>query len=191
MAKKAYAVYVGRKPGVYLSWDECKAQVDGFSGASYKGFLSEELARQSYEAEQGKETKAPEAPNLPRPTKGICADGACSGNPGLMEYRITKLDGATIFTSRKFQRGTNNIAEFLALVEALKNEAEQANPVYSDSSVAITWVQSGIFDIPPCLKAEDSCYWFSDRTYHFRFPIHSRGACLPSRSPLRGGSLMP
>jgi len=23
----------------------------------------------------------------------------------------------------------------------------------------------GFVDILPCLKAEDSCYWFSDRTY--------------------------
>lgn len=40
MAGKYYAVKAGKKPGIYHSWDECKAQVDGFSGASYKGFKS-------------------------------------------------------------------------------------------------------------------------------------------------------
>ena len=32
MAGKFYAVRVGRTPGIYLSWDECKKNVDGFSG---------------------------------------------------------------------------------------------------------------------------------------------------------------
>ena len=35
---KFYAVKNGRKPGIYESWDECKAQVDGYSGAIYKSF---------------------------------------------------------------------------------------------------------------------------------------------------------
>lgn len=38
MAKKFYAVKQGRVPGVYQSWEECKAQVDGYSGAAYKSF---------------------------------------------------------------------------------------------------------------------------------------------------------
>ena len=46
MAKKFYAVKNGRKPGVYKTWAECKAQVDGFSGATYKSFLSLEEAEQ-------------------------------------------------------------------------------------------------------------------------------------------------
>lgn len=38
---KFYAVRKGRLPGVYTSWDECKKQVDGFSGAEYKAFKTE------------------------------------------------------------------------------------------------------------------------------------------------------
>lgn len=39
MAKQAYyAVQNGRNPGIYNSWDECKKQVAGFSGAVYKKF---------------------------------------------------------------------------------------------------------------------------------------------------------
>ncbi len=42
MAKvKYYGVKKGLVPGVYTSWDECKAQVDGFSGAEYKSFKTE------------------------------------------------------------------------------------------------------------------------------------------------------
>lgn len=45
MAKrKYYAVRVGKVPGIYSTWEECKAQVDGVSGASYKSFPSLEEA---------------------------------------------------------------------------------------------------------------------------------------------------
>ena len=40
MSVKYYAVKQGRKPGVYETWDECKEQVDGYSGAIYKSFKS-------------------------------------------------------------------------------------------------------------------------------------------------------
>lgn len=58
MAKvKFYAVKNGRNPGIYNTWDECKAQVDGFSGAVYKSFSTKDEAiayisdeRRSYES---------------------------------------------------------------------------------------------------------------------------------------------
>lgn len=36
--KKYYGVKVGKTPGVYLTWEKCKSQVDGYSGAVYKSF---------------------------------------------------------------------------------------------------------------------------------------------------------
>ena len=41
MASKFYAVKKGKTTGVFRSWDECKNQVDGFSGAQYKSFKTE------------------------------------------------------------------------------------------------------------------------------------------------------
>ena len=41
---KFYAVKIGRKPGIYNSWDECKMQVDKFKGAVYKSFSNKEDA---------------------------------------------------------------------------------------------------------------------------------------------------
>ncbi len=39
MAKqKYYAVAAGKRPGIYYSWDECRAVVDGVKGAVYKSF---------------------------------------------------------------------------------------------------------------------------------------------------------
>ena len=39
---KYYAVKNGRKIGIFETWDECKAQVEGFSGAEYKSFTKKE-----------------------------------------------------------------------------------------------------------------------------------------------------
>ena len=36
--KKFYAVKVGRVPGIYGTWDECKMQVEGYPNSEYKGF---------------------------------------------------------------------------------------------------------------------------------------------------------
>ena len=41
---KVYAVKKGRTPGLYLTWEDCKAQVDGFPGAEYKSFSDTEEA---------------------------------------------------------------------------------------------------------------------------------------------------
>ena len=43
-AKKFYAVAKGRKAGIFETWDECKAQVDGFSASRYKSFKTRQEA---------------------------------------------------------------------------------------------------------------------------------------------------
>lgn len=44
---KLYVVYVGRKPGVYSTWDECEIQVKKFSGAIFKSYPNSEAAIQA------------------------------------------------------------------------------------------------------------------------------------------------
>ena len=47
MAKqKFYAVKKGKNIGVYNTWDECKKQVNGFSGAEYKSFSTFQEAKE-------------------------------------------------------------------------------------------------------------------------------------------------
>jgi ribonuclease HI len=41
VAKKYYAVKVGRNTGIYSTWNECKEQVNGYPGALYKSFPTE------------------------------------------------------------------------------------------------------------------------------------------------------
>lgn len=45
MAKNNYyAVRVGKTPGIYKTWEDCKAQVIGYKGAIYKGFAEKQDA---------------------------------------------------------------------------------------------------------------------------------------------------
>lgn len=43
--KKYYAVKKGKVSGIFETWDACKSSVDGYPGAEYKSFASEEEAR--------------------------------------------------------------------------------------------------------------------------------------------------
>ena len=63
MAKKYYAVRAGRKTGVFETWDQCKAQVMGFSGASYKSFPTREEA-EAFVSGNSTKTKANSASPL-------------------------------------------------------------------------------------------------------------------------------
>jgi len=42
---KYYAVHKGKQPGIYNTWDQCKKQIDGFSGPIYKKFENEAEAQ--------------------------------------------------------------------------------------------------------------------------------------------------
>ena len=43
-SKKIYAVKKGKTTGIFMTWEDCKAQVDGFPGAEYKSFADTEDA---------------------------------------------------------------------------------------------------------------------------------------------------
>jgi len=150
--RKYYTVWKGLKPGVYATWKECEAQVKNFSGARYQSFGSMEEAEKAFQSDhrfyvnkvlgESQTNNQHEIFCDPEPNS-ICVDAACSGNPGLMEYRgVYTATGTEIFRQGPFSEATNNIGEFLAIVHALawsKNN-NISLPVYSDSRNAILWV---------------------------------------------------
>ena len=154
--KKYYVVWNGRTKGVLTQWSNCKKSIDGFQGAQYKSFASkaeaEEAFSKNYEDYKGKNTSKP-LPNKALLAKAgkplltsISVDAACSGNPGLMEYRgVNTKTRKQLFIQGPFKEGTNNIGEFLALVHGLAflQKANQPKlPIYSDSRTAIAWVKA-------------------------------------------------
>lgn len=159
MAKKGgkyYVVWVGRNPGVYRSWDECQVQINGFEGARFMSFANEIEAVEAFRGNMWSYLgKKPAGPTLKfdeveKSKEGIIwesvsVDAACSGNPGVMEYQgVYTKTGKRIFHGGPFDRGTNNIGEFLAIVHALAllKEKGKIMPIYTDSETAISWVKN-------------------------------------------------
>ena len=153
MAKqqKWYVVWAGHEPGVYETWAECQRQTQGYPKALFKSFESRSEALRAYEegfqgfsrrhrAPSGMESST-EAPI----EEALAVDAACSGNPGVMEYRGVYLPSRrVIFEMGPFPKGTNNIGEFLAIVHALALIEKQGLSqlvIYSDSQTALGWVR--------------------------------------------------
>lgn len=59
--KKFYAVRKGKKVGIYETWNECKEQVSGFSGAEYKSFPTNEEAKEYIHGTKSVTIKNPES----------------------------------------------------------------------------------------------------------------------------------
>lgn len=154
--KKFYVVWEGHKKGIFISWDVCKKQIDNFKGAKYKAFVSkieaEEAFKGKYEDYKGKDTKKvqlseEELKKYGKPIfPSLSVDAACAGNPGKMEYRgVDSETKRQLFIQGPFEKGTNNIGEFLALVHGLGYLKQKGltYPIYSDSKIAISWVKAG------------------------------------------------
>lgn len=152
MIQKCYVVWVGRTPGIYETWDECKSEVVGFPEARCKGFSTLEQAEKAlkdgWEKHWGKKDQKYKA-DIKYPDEiqknSIVVDVSCSGPNGPMEYRgIGLKEKRIIFERGSFRVGTNNIGEFLAIVEAIRHIAKNGHydTIYSDSQVAIGWVRN-------------------------------------------------
>lgn len=166
-----YGVWQGRNIGIYSNWDECKAQVDGYKGAKYKKLkaINEQEAKIEFFAEMknvqsnenNKTTTISNIPNIslssettkvkswPKdyPEKDyLTVDGAAEGQKNC-EYQAVFLKSKKVaFKSKLYQGGTNNIAEFLGLVEAIKyiKENNIEPVVYTDSVTAMAWIRNGV-----------------------------------------------
>ncbi|MCM1033554.1 MAG: ribonuclease H family protein [Odoribacter sp.] len=161
MKTKYYVVWEGREPGVYTDWDDAFEQVDGYPGARYKSFTNHEAAIEAFRGSPTEESKflrlaanhAASMPGAPHDytlipeirLDAIAVDGACSKNPGPMEYRCVRvIDGVEIFRKGPFAGGTNNIGEYLAIIHAaalLAARGDTTTPIYSDSMTAQAWVR--------------------------------------------------
>lgn len=164
MAKrnKYYVVWKGHHPGIYNNWKDCEKEIKNFGGAQYKSFESKDEAETAYSQAPAFSMTAKSKQKesiLYRNENGMMAfkegyttypifdslavDAACSGNPGIMEYQGVEVKSGTQIFHRKFNLGTNNIGEFLAIVHGLiyLKKHNFNNVLYSDSVNAIKWVK--------------------------------------------------
>ena len=151
MAKeKWYVVWKGISPGVYKTWAECKQQIDGFENALYKSFDTQIQAIEAFRSDPwdylgGRKKVSINSYSSSIILNSIAVDAACSGNPGIMEYRgVYTETGEEIFHIGPFEDATNNIGEFLALVHGLALLKKQNSniPIYTDSLNAVKWVKN-------------------------------------------------
>jgi ribonuclease HI len=148
--KKYYVVWSGIQPGIYTSWEECQLQITGVKQALYKAFDNLEEAQRAYASPPHeyigaakKEKKVGCTQAAPIIQNALAVDAACSGNPGIMEYRgVYIATGEEVFHFGPMF-GTNNIGEFLAIVHglALLKQKNLDLPIYSDSYNALLWVK--------------------------------------------------
>lgn len=157
MAKKFYVVWNGFDVGVFEDWATCKKATQGFSGASFRAFNDREFAYREFE--RGCPNKrgivsdnicnvpivAPEA-TKPPVSNFIAVDGSYSSSTKLMQYRcVCGETGEEIFCSSMVRGGNQNIAEFLALVGAIKYRMSSGRydlDIYCDSQTALAWLRN-------------------------------------------------
>ncbi len=172
--KKAayYVVWSGKTPGIYDTWEDCEAQVKGVQGAKYKGFASRHEAEQAF-------ASSPENYIIRKPKNSqlstlnsqlstpilpaLAVDAACSGNPGVIEFRGVIADtGTEVFHRGPFNGGTNNIGEFLAIVLGLAYLKQNNLPwaLYTDSRTALAWIKKGHADTKMEWNAQNQDLFF-------------------------------
>ena len=99
MAKKIYAVKVGKTPGKYYSWEECKSQVDKFPNAIYKSFKTEieadEYLSSDLNNKEKTETKKDVKIEIDEDSCVAYVDGSYNRTLNIYGYGIVFLDGKT------------------------------------------------------------------------------------------------
>lgn len=165
---KYYVVVKGRQPGIYTKWDGpdgAAAQVNGVSGAQYRGFKNaletrwwledngeEELLRELKELAEGGGQPGRNAGCDPRTRKLLDAgkvviytDGGAINNPGPGGYGAVLRSGdRKKELSAGFRRTTNNRMELLACIRALGALKRQCEVVlHSDSKYVVNGIEKG------------------------------------------------
>lgn len=161
MAKQKW--YVAWHDGVATiceTWPDCQALIQGVHGAHCKSFATREEAIRAYRGDGEADRQVIFAIARAKPRGGqvnyaaipeiypgsVAVDGACAGNPGMMEYRgVDVFSGRELFHVGPWADGTNNVAEFLAIVHALawlNQQGKTHTAIYSDSRNALNWVKN-------------------------------------------------
>ena len=156
MAKKVYAVKVGRQTGLFNTWAECEAQVKGFMGAKFKGFMTAQEAMSWLKGDDAPKgqgemflfspgAKAAAKPQEKEPAAFtreadyiIYTDGSCLRNPdgpgGWAAVLTEQATGKVQELSGGDPSTTNNRMELTAALRALSAVPEGAKvALYTDS----------------------------------------------------------
>lgn len=130
---KFYVVAKGRKPGIYLTWDDCELQVKGVKGAVFKSFKTQEDAEAYYASHN----------NGVLPTQRDYADTKFQEKKQA-DVKHKNIDNCLI-CGRPFkqQRGRNNIRKATALCRSCKSKQSSIRArVKHVTNGEISWVSA-------------------------------------------------
>lgn len=150
---KYYAIKKGKKTGIYTTWAEAKKQVDGFSGAVYKGFTSKQEAEEFMNAGNRKVTVSKDAIVVytdggSRNTGNVRGGHVKNKDKAAWAYLIMEKSNRQLEGSAGEFGVTNNKMELTALVKALEklislNQQAEEILVISDSKYLINAITLG------------------------------------------------
>jgi ribonuclease HI len=135
-----YTVQIGRKPGIYLTWEECKAQVNKFPSAKYKKFYVREEAEKFLRGE--KEVIKIDSRKLQVWTDGSTFDnGSANARAGIGVF--WKDNDIRNLSERLPGEQTNNRAEIYAVIRALETCDNKEIPIeiMTDSKYVINAIE--------------------------------------------------
>lgn len=168
MKKNYYAVKKGAVPGIYTDWESCKAQINGFSGAEYRGFATREEAVAFLELPSSvNEKQIPDSagysdpadacdPPAPLPGCAIAyVDGSFKESAGKFSYGIVlftaNADGSVkemhlskAFSNPELLEMRNVSGEIMGAAEAMKRAREMGLneiTIYHDYEGIAKWCQ--------------------------------------------------
>ena len=198
---KYYVVWEGREPGIYDNYEDALEQVEGYPGPKWKSFKTSEEAATAYREGWKPSSRKSESlslgqlltagyqkeetPIIPDYTKfpeidrnAWAVDASCMGNPGRMEYRGVDLaTGKELFRVGPFEKATNNIGEFLAIVHALAlmEKRGECHNIYSDSVSGMSWVRKRLVKTQLQMTPENkkvfelmarALHWLNTKSYN-------------------------
>lgn len=132
--QKYYAVRHGRKPGIYLTWPECKKQVEGFTGARYKSFPDKAQAQAFLDGKDSyskKKTTKQKVSNIEDFDIVVYTDGGSRNHGNVKGGHVKDSDRAAwayhinnhgqVYEGTDGEFGaTNNRMEIMALIQSIK-----------------------------------------------------------------------
>ncbi|MFI3325825.1 MAG: ribonuclease H family protein [Clostridia bacterium] len=140
MPKKIYCVKNGRKTGKFYTWEQCKAQVDGFTGAIYKSFTDENDADNYLDYKEQEHTSDDVAiAYVDGSFKESSAEFSCGA---VILYGGTEICISKKYNDEKFVSMRNVAGEIMGAVEVLryciKNNIQNID-IYHDYEGVAKW----------------------------------------------------
>ncbi len=135
---KFYAVRDGRKTGIFLTWNECKEQIDGYSGASYKSFKTMEEAKNFMKFEEPKTDLSGLCAYVDgsfNAEKQIYGSGAVILIDGVLVSELKKTGNSEMLVSMRNVAG-EIAASVMAMRYALDNGYEQITIFHDYEGIA-------------------------------------------------------